>query len=635
MFNLFEINTIPCTMKELKSIVIFLWAFLSVFASQSASRFLIDSTSMWKVDHIRNGVSDENKHEPGDYICKYFIHNDTLIGSHTYYQLFKTGTSYFDVPFYFENVYMGALRCENNKFYFVEKDQAGEVLLYNFNAEIGDKIQVPYNGSFEQKVVSSIDTLPDGRKLIHFNPKEPIMGCGDQYIIEGIGGSGGLLEGPACNHFWTFDNHLVCYTKNGMLEYHDQYFQFNCDIIDGPSTENYIDSSCVWRVDKQVNTDSISDFEKLDYFICGDTVIGTEEYMKLCKTGFQLYIDGNGKFTSGFNTSVYIGAIREVGKKIYFTEKGSDDEKLLYNFNLNVGDVIDGQISYGDTLLSVDSILDNRKAFYMSNNYWEKFIMEGIGSDKGLLENKNESSTLVCFMKNGASVYHNSSGTECNLSYNEYNFYECDKLKTIPENPDENDAVKVVARICYTVSADNPVYPTLASQKEILEDNSINIKLNYNYDDQNNSALQKIVIPVFDTIDIGRLHAGDFLIDLNVNTTHSNSGDPYTVEYDKNLYLSFSVSQSNGTNDPLVHSGFKIYPSPAKDFLMVECNDDNIRINTIELYTISGTKVKTIPVEEQNRNKRMKIDVSNLKKGIYLITFNTGDSNFVQKFIID
>lgn len=622
-------------MSKLISTIIFLWVFLGVFASQSASRFPIDSTSMWKVDHIRNGVSDENRHEPGDYICKYFIQNDTVIGLHAYYQLFKTGTSYLDVPFYFENVYVGALRDEDNKFFFVEKDETGEVLLYNFNAEIGEKIQVPYNGTFEQKVVSSIDTLPDGRKLIHFNPKEPIMGCGDQYFIEGIGGSGGLLEGPACNHFWTFDNHLVCYTQNGMLEYHDQYFEFNCDIVDKPSTENYIDSTCVWRVDKQINTDSISDFEKLHYFICGDTVIGSEEYMKLCKTGFQLYIDGNGKFTSGFNTSVYVGAIREAGKRIYYTEKGTGSEELLYKFNLNAGDVVDGQISYGDTILSVDTILDNRKAFYLSDNYWEKFIMEGIGSDKGLLENKNESSTLVCFMKNGASVYHNATGAECNLSYNEYNFYECDKLKIIPENPDENDDVKVVVRVCYTVSSDNPVFPTLATHQETMEDNSLNIKLNYNYHDQNNNTQPKIVIPVFDTIDIGRFHAGDFFIDLNVNTTHDNSGNPYTVEYDKNLYLPFSVSQSTAVIDPMVNDRVKIYPSPAKDFLMVECNGDNLRIYTIELYTISGTKVKTIAVEDQNRNKRMKIDVSNLRKGIYLIMFNTGDSNFVQKIIID
>jgi hypothetical protein len=622
-------------MKKLLLTIILLYAIFNAFALKTGSRFPIDSTSMWKVDHIRNGVSDEIKHEPGDYICKYFILDDTIIGSHTYYQVFKTGTSYLDVPFYFENVYVGALRDKENKFFFVKKAEAEEILLYNFNAQIDDTIQVPYDGVFEQKIVSSIDTLPDGRKLIHFNPKEPIMGCSDQYFIEGIGGSGGLLEGPSCNHFWSSDNHLVCYLQNNLLMYHDYNFKFNCDIVNNQNVENYIDSTCVWRVDKQLNTDTISDFEKLDYFICGDTLIGSKEYMKLCKTGFQLYIDRNGQFTSGFNNSDYIGALRETGNKLYYVENRSKTEALLYNFNQKAGDVVVGHIFEGDTIKTVDSILDNRKAFYLSDNYWEKFIIEGIGSDKGLLEDKNEGSTLICFVKNDVSVYHNGVGTECNLSFDEYNFYECDKLKIIPENPDEGDDIKVVARICYTISSDNPLYPKLATHQETPEDYSIKIKLNYNYHDQNNGAQPKIIIPVFDTIDIGRLHAGDFFIDLNVNTIHDNSGNPYTVEYDKNLYFSFSVSKSTTINDPLINDRIKIYPSPAKDFFMVECNDDDISINTIEIYTISGTKVETISVEDQNRNKRMKIDVSNLEKGIYLITFNTGDSNFVHKIIID
>jgi hypothetical protein len=53
------------------SLLIFL-LFISVNA-WSASRYPINATSVWRVDHIRNGVSDEVKHENGDDISKYFL----------------------------------------------------------------------------------------------------------------------------------------------------------------------------------------------------------------------------------------------------------------------------------------------------------------------------------------------------------------------------------------------------------------------------------------------------------------------------------------------------------------------------------------------------------------------------------
>jgi hypothetical protein len=392
----------------------------------------------------------------------------------------------------------------------------------------------------------------------------------------------------------------------------------------------------VWRVDKQINTDTLSDFEKLDYFICGDTVILSKEYMKICKTGFQLFIERNNHYTSGFNNSVYTGALRENDNKFYYIENTNDTEVILYNFNLGAGDIVDGQISYGDTIKGTGSIIDNRKAFYLSDNYWEKFIIEGIGSDRGLLENKNENSSLVCFMKNKAPVYHGGSGTECNLTFENYNFSDCDKLKIIPENPVEGDNIQLITRICYTVSYDNPIYPTLANHRINIEDNAISIGFDYNYYDQNSNSFQKIVIPLFDTIDIGSLHAGDFFIDLTVNTIHDNSGDPYTVEYDKNIFLPFSVSSSGtGIINPKTMNPFKVYPSPAKDFLIIESRNADTKIYSFELYDIFRSKVGNKTIENQSRKGMIKIDVSSLKKGIYIIIFNTRESNFAQKIILD
>lgn len=621
-------------MERILPIVGLALSIISASASQPTSKFPIDSTSMWKIDHIRNGVSDEVKHISGDEIYSYFINGDTLIGEHTYYKVFKTGVSYLDEPFYYENVYAGALRDDDNKFFFVEKKKSEEVLLYDFTSKVGDTIQVPYKGAFEEKVVSSVDTLPDGRKMIHFNPKDGIIGCGDQYIIEGIGGSGGLLEGPVCNHFWTYDNHLVCFTQNNLLLYHDNNFEFNCGLVKKPVHDAFLDSTCVWRVDKQSENDFRANFEKINYFINGDTLIGENTYLKLFKDGFQLLIDRDGNFTSGINHGVYTGAIRESDNRFYFVAKGFLTETLLYDFNLKAGDVIEGFVNSGKTIVSVDSVIDGRKNFLLTEDYWQNFIIEGIGSDKGLLESSDENSRLICFMKNDVPVFHNSTGAECMLSYHDYDFYDCEKLTLITENPTDKDDIKLLARVCFQVASPDPIYPDFESRAMTRDENSINIKLNYTYDDQNMLQSEQIIVPMFDTINIGKLPAGDYSAEVNVNNFHINSEEPYTEEYYKNMYLSFTVSSSVDVIEPSEKDLIRIFPSVTSEYVYIEGKTSKADIQSINVYNIAGLKVAPSTIVQLGSDARFKLNVGNLVKGMYLIVVQSGDSEITQKISI-
>jgi len=610
--------------------------FLFILNAQTGSRFPLDETSVWRVDHIRNGVSDENNHGEGDEIYKYFIDGDTVIGSTTYYKIYKTGTSYFDVPFYYEHVYAGALRDADNKFFLVKKDAQEEVLLYDFNATIDDTIQVPYEDMFVEKVVSSVDILPDGRKIIHFNPKEPVIGCGDQYMIEGIGGSGGLPEGPACFHFWTFDNHLVCYLQSGLLIYHDNNFEFNCEIAGDPADRPYIDSTCVWRIDKQVTSEVSSDFEKFIYFIVGDTAINAGLYQKLYKSGYQLLIGGDGQVLSVFNDSVYIGALREDGHRLYFIGKGEDAEDLLYDFGIQAGETVDGTIFNGDTVRAVETILDNRKFYYMSESTWENYFMEGIGSDKGLLENGDEHSSLICFMRDGGTIYHNGNGSECSLNYDDISFPDCDKLVIAPSSPSDKDEVKVVSRLCYQVSYNHPDYPVISDSILTAFDNSFVVEQYYDYYDRNNADSVKTVHPSFDTLVLGNLSAGDYSVELIVHTIHKGDGYADTTFYDKYQYLSFTVSQTNDVV-PVRTGGspFRIYPVPAKDHIIIEMQDAGSLVSSVDFYNILGEKVQTGAFRDKSRDNRYEINISSLNKGIYMIRINTVQYSFIEKIIVE
>jgi len=612
----------------------FSYILLNIVIAQSGSLFPIDSTSKWRTDHIRNGVSDENTHIPGDEIFKYFINGDTVINLKTYHKIYKTGTSYLDGPTYYENVYAGALKDYENKFYFIKKNENDEVLLYDFNAKIDDTIQVPYDGIMRTKIVSSIDSLPDGRKQVHFNPKEPVIGCGDQFIIEGIGGSGGLLEGPACGHYWTFDNHLVCYVQNGEVIYHDTNNEFNCELTNNQDINKSIDTNGVWRIDKQHDTDSISNFEKFKYFFCGDTTIGPENYLKLYKSGFQLIIKENGEYISGINDSVYVGALRQNNQKIYFIDKGKP-EVLLYNFGLEADDIIDGQIFHGDTVKLTDTILDDRKALYLSDRKWEKKIISGIGTEMGLLENKTENSILICYMKGYAALYCTNSVTDCNLSYESYNFNDCDKLKLIPENPTTNDEIKLVSRSCYNVSSKTPTTPTLSDKTYQNDGYNINLDIYFDYDKKLNAGSINIINPIFDTTIIGYLDEGGYSIDQAIHTIYKYNNQIDTAFSEKTNFLYFTVSKTNSVAiNKAINDQFKIYPVPSNQSITIENLNINAPITSIEIFSILGSRIETNKLDNA-KSSIYKIDVSALIKGIYLISININNSCITKRVIVE
>jgi len=609
-------------------IIIFCWIGNSLF---SQSRFPISATSVWRIDHIRNGVSDETKHEQGDEIFKYFIDGDTIIQTKTYFKVYKTGTLYLDEPVSYEHQYAFALRDENNRFYMVKKNQVQEVLLYNFDATVDDTIQVSYYGEFEEKVVSSVDSLPDGRRIIHCNPRIPIIGCGDQYIIEGIGGSGGLPEGPACNHAWTGDNHLVCYMQDDMLMYHDNNFNFNCEISNVNGDNAVVDSTCVWRVDKQSESDKGSEYEKLNYFFSGDTIIASVSYLKLFKAGYKLTVYSNESYTSHYYGPSYAGAMRVDAKNLFFIPKDIGTEELLFNFGMQEGDNVDGIIYNGQKVLSVDTILENRKVFYLSNNIWEKMIIEGIGSEKGLLENAGENSWLVCFMKNNATIYHMETGSECLLTPDKRDFLDCSYVTLQPEQPDEEDEVKAVIHLCSEVSYHHPVLPEYKGSEMLVGGNTIQLGLFYDYDDEGNSDTLYTVKPQSDTVSLGYLKSDWYTLEVYIHAIRHNNDVTDTVLYKKTLFQHFSVSTANGNHDPVSENGFEINPVPAKDRLTIEIPEMQKKPCIIQVYSVTGSLVTTTIA----RSSKTDLYLQAMKNGIYFISVSNDEIHLTKKFVVD
>ena len=144
-----------------------------------------------------------------------------------------------------------------------------------------------------------------------------------------------------------------------------------------------------------------------------DTVIGSQTYHKLITPFVKSFSTG---ICGGYPVG-YKGAIRQdsAARKIFFVPPSGSAEQLLYDFNMQVGDTIQGYLDYfglPSTVQFIDSVLIGstfRKRWNLS--CYGIQVIEGIGNTYGLIEylpgcaTDFPEYTLTCFSQNEATLY--------------------------------------------------------------------------------------------------------------------------------------------------------------------------------------------------------------------------------------
>jgi len=201
-------------MKKQIQLITLLVLLIPVVNAQQASRFPIKPGSVWRINYEYSYSCSNSTfiHENGDEEYKYFIDGDTVVGTRTYFKLYKTGILFLDTPFRIEHKYMGALRDSADRFFYMAKEEESEKLLYDFKVDVGDSIYV--EGSDMRFPVDNIGTLENGRKKYELYIMS--VNCGSaNTIIEGIGWLGGILEGNSCSgHPGVRGSYVVCYSED-------------------------------------------------------------------------------------------------------------------------------------------------------------------------------------------------------------------------------------------------------------------------------------------------------------------------------------------------------------------------------------------------------------------------------------
>ena len=152
--------------------------------------------------------------------------------------------------------------------------------------------------------------------------------------------------------------------------------------------------------------------------MCGDTTINTIKYNKF----YQINYDFDGAYYNSF----YRACTRVDGQKVWVIANGTNDEILLYDFGVEVGDTLHLQFAdiglelnyYTESIEQINVGGTLRKMIRFETSYGiPDFWIEGIGSIMGPLDRGfflvDAQPSLTCYLKDGDVVYKTAAEQEC------------------------------------------------------------------------------------------------------------------------------------------------------------------------------------------------------------------------------
>lgn len=200
---------------------IYFLLFLLSSIGTSAQKYVPFPTknASWNILRIVN--SDSNV-KPDSTLLQYSLQGDTTINGTVYHKVSKNVGSV-QYPLY---IGVGGFREQDKKLYYIggnysfNDDYSAEVLLYDFNKQVGDTLWL--NKYEKNYIIKDIDSIKIGTEFRKRYTVESGFIHNPSYIIEGIGnisdGPLGILTPiPTCICHFEYD--FICFSQNGETVY--------------------------------------------------------------------------------------------------------------------------------------------------------------------------------------------------------------------------------------------------------------------------------------------------------------------------------------------------------------------------------------------------------------------------------
>ena len=340
---------------------------------EPAYRPLVEEGKHWTYDNYLPVRPDEYNH---DY--SYDLKGDTLIAGKNCLKMYSDNR-------YNDGIvkYEAALYEENKKVFcfFPEKEEA--VLLYDFDCEVGDTLNVYET----QMIVTDIQTVMPGDVLIRIYTLQPIWDepedYGEVFWIEGVGATMDFFAmTPVPGNYNTLH---ACEVNGEKL--------FSADTSPQPAYRPFVEEGKVWKVGDY----SGNPVRRVEYFYFdGDTIIDG----KTCKQMMcQRYVSPEHpdySVFSQFPSQSYMGAWYEEDKKVYKYDPTNKEFQLMYDFSLDANDTLwikNASLPYivgprrTGGLKGFKGVYREVMQSYNENPFYNTTWLEGVGSIDGPILN--------------------------------------------------------------------------------------------------------------------------------------------------------------------------------------------------------------------------------------------------------
>jgi len=187
---------------------------------------------------------------------------------------------------------------------------------------------------------------------------------------------------------------------------------------------------------------------------------------------------------------------------------------------------------------------------------------------------------------------------------------DIDSIKILPSLPSIHDSI-LFATYSKPFSGDCSYELKLDS----IKNNKVYISGKY---DSNGKCL---TTGANDTINLGLLSIGTYTIDYSFIDTHG-------FIQTKVFSINFTVAESTGLNNAHFKKKINIFPNPCKTYLNINLSSDLSKKIFVQLFNSIGQ------LEFENYiqiySSGLTIDVSNYKKGIYLLRINNNEASDIK-----
>ncbi|MBB5269218.1 spondin domain-containing protein [Algibacter amylolyticus] len=141
------------------------------------------------------------------------------------------------------------------------------------------------------------------------------------------------------------------------------------------------------------------------------------------------------------------------------------------------------------------------------------------------------------------------------------------------------------------------------------------------------------------TLDVFAYDAGtDSGTEYTSNNIITNPREPifmlsgYPINGNRMASITFQYNTSTlSSSQKALPENIKIYPNPSNGKITIS-NIQNLAINTVKIYSVLGSKIQEVIVE--NSPSKLDFDLSNLKKGIYLVRVTIINGNHTTRKLI-